>query len=849
MPLESSNAVAARTSSSAAANKHRSAGISRPAVQPVQAMLTGKNGEDAPFQINDERTAETRAFSLPAETKNDRRDALDIKPFQLKPAGSVAHPVVQREPLTKEKIFNDQMKWLVVQGIARMHAPKSGSAGGEQFAMLLGSKNLINRKALLTAYITNKSNQSLTLEEEKDKLLSGVTLANLQQHNLVMEAVTFADVAEGKWEIYRPDLKKSKTAQGLGGETNENQSQQVKTSIVWKSTIHDQGQGVTAKVLGPDHPLGSTPNEAIKENVDNLKEAAGGKKYIAGHLLNHNLGGPGNNAKNLTAIPADVNSEMSTRVEDEVIERVNKDHQVVYYKVDVEYDQDGSEDYASKISIEFGSYKSDTDFAHADPDTDLEAKHTFVLPISSPTVYGAAAGYKKTENSGEHIYEDESHNTYTWKKPDRANLPARLKFDRMNNIILKDDKQIRLEFIAAAIYSSSIRALKEEVGQLSKEKDIVTGQLGTLQSKYEQLQAEAKKNTLLEEQLKTLAAQFQQETKERLEAEGENEALRKEVEEMRTRIYTVSSELKNEELLVEELQAKLNEYIRKARERAVSEGFVEGLNDGKKGIAQRVKDRVKLKKISLGSEPNFSGGYKEGHQVGRELAQQEEENLQLQMENEQQRSIISELKTENQELHITLDREREERQLEREASRKREEEMIRKLEELQKEKESLLLIKAEIKPVKEQLQNEKVLLESEQKVPERQTNEEDRDKIHKEKKELPKVKISKTTDSEEEKKVPEPKVSTSGQLGTSGVVDKDKRIRKLFEKEYDRSGNDGWENLNISKYKYLSILVYLGKVKADDAYEAYRNNSKYYSYFYNAQVRQSTYQEFKKQYK
>ncbi|HEY8918147.1 MAG TPA: DNA/RNA non-specific endonuclease [Chitinophaga sp.] len=836
MPLESSNAVAARTSSPAAANKHRSAGISRPAVQPVQAMLANKNGEDAPFQVNDERTAATRAFSLPVE--NDRREPSDIRPFQLKPAGSTAPPVVQREPLTKEKIFNDQIKWLVVQGIARMTSTKSGSEGGKQFAILLESKDLINSKKLSKAYTGNKKNQGLTLKEEKDNLLSEVTLVNLQRHNLVMQAVAFADVAEGKWEIYRPDIKKAKTAQGLGGETDEVQSQQVRTSIKWESTIHDQGQGVTAEVLGPDHPLGSTPNNAIKENVDDLKIAAGGKKYVAGHLLNHNLGGPGNNAKNLMAIPADVNSEMSTQVEDDVIERVNKEHQVVYYKVDVEYGRDGKKNYASRISIEFGSYKSGTDFSQADPDIDLEEKHTFVLPVRSPTAYGRKPGYKRTGDPGQYIYKDQSKEPYPWKKPDKANDPALLKFDRMNNIVLKDDKQIKLEFIAAAIYSSSIRELKEEVDLLSGEKDIVKGELSTLQSKYEKLKAEAKKNAVLEEQLNILTDQFQKESKERLEAEGENEALKKEVGDMKARIDTVNDDLKKEELLVKELQVKLSEYMKKARERAVSEGFVEGLNDGKKGIIPQLENRIKIKKISLGSEPNFSGGYKQGHQVGRELAQQEEENRRLRDENEEQKTLIFELKTEKQELHEELGRtrvmfetEREEWQREREASRKREEELIRKLGELQKEKESLQLMKETIRPVTEQLQEENKLLESERKMPERHTNEEDRDKIRK------------------EKKVPESKMSTSGQLDTSEVVDKDSRIKKLFEGEFEKHGSDGWQYLGIEKYKYLSILVYLGTIKANAAYEAYRRNDKYYDYFYKAQVRQSTYQEFKKQYK
>lgn len=88
----------------------------------------------------------------------------------------------------------------------------------------------------------------------------------------------------------------------------------------------------SATRLGPDHLQGTQPAHRDKNAAKGAyvwdkrtakMKAESGRPYIAGHLLNHHVGGPGNDARNLVAIPADVNSKMETDVEDPVKELWN----------------------------------------------------------------------------------------------------------------------------------------------------------------------------------------------------------------------------------------------------------------------------------------------------------------------------------------------------------------------------------------------------------------------------------------------------------------------------------------------------------------------------------------------
>lgn len=139
------------------------------------------------------------------------------------------------------------------------------------------------------------------------------------------------------------------------------------TEVSWSST-HSTGDGVSmeARRLGPDHLQGTQPAHKDKkaksapyiwdQRTDALATAAANKKeYIAGHLLNHHVGGPGNDARNLAPIPGDVNSKMATDVEGPIKDLVNHEHAWVYYRADVThaFDNGAGLAYPSRLDFEW----------------------------------------------------------------------------------------------------------------------------------------------------------------------------------------------------------------------------------------------------------------------------------------------------------------------------------------------------------------------------------------------------------------------------------------------------------------------------------------------------------------
>ncbi|MEH2124217.1 eCIS core domain-containing protein [Nostoc sp.] len=98
------------------------------------------------------------------------------------------------------------------------------------------------------------------------------------------------------------------------------------------------GKKMEATKLGPNHPQGSPPlggalNLLMKKLQTNPR-SGNHEKYIKGHLLNDNLGGPGS-AQNLYPITADANSKHVRQVESIVKNWVNIQGYWAYYKVEV----------------------------------------------------------------------------------------------------------------------------------------------------------------------------------------------------------------------------------------------------------------------------------------------------------------------------------------------------------------------------------------------------------------------------------------------------------------------------------------------------------------------------------
>ncbi len=76
-------------------------------------------------------------------------------------------------------------------------------------------------------------------------------------------------------------------------------------------TAENYGKGVEVDKLTKIHPPGSEPtadSDAWKKLLLRKPKSGGGSLYVRGHLLNHNIGGPGNDWRNLTPITQDANN-------------------------------------------------------------------------------------------------------------------------------------------------------------------------------------------------------------------------------------------------------------------------------------------------------------------------------------------------------------------------------------------------------------------------------------------------------------------------------------------------------------------------------------------------------------
>ena len=115
-------------------------------------------------------------------------------------------------------------------------------------------------------------------------------------------------------------------------------------SVIKYGGVDSQGGGVSAEasILSSDHPQGNAPNDKapIWENLQDLGLGVGKKgkpirwtSYVQGHLLNHNLGGPGLRF-NLTPITKRANNQHKSIVETTIKDEVNKKNgKIIYYKI------------------------------------------------------------------------------------------------------------------------------------------------------------------------------------------------------------------------------------------------------------------------------------------------------------------------------------------------------------------------------------------------------------------------------------------------------------------------------------------------------------------------------------
>ncbi len=176
---------------------------------------------------------------------------------------------------------------------------------------------------------------------------------------------------------------------------------ELRTKVSWGGLVKDkhgstEGTHMIADPLGPDHKKGSVPGDTghwiLRRKA--LSAAAGGHKYVAGHLLNHNLGGSGRRPENLAAIPDEINKAHSNQIEEHVKGEINTKGGWGRYEVKVQHSMDQGLLYASNFRATWIPYTITADNKWAPANTNMI---TADFNIPAPSAYAKASKPKEVK--------------------------------------------------------------------------------------------------------------------------------------------------------------------------------------------------------------------------------------------------------------------------------------------------------------------------------------------------------------------------------------------------------------------------------------------------------------------
>lgn len=159
------------------------------------------------------------------------------------------------------------------------------------------------------------------------------------------------------------------------------------TDVTWGtgslggSTI---GTSMVANPLGPEHLQGGPPQsgaqKSLMSKLETDPENTNENKYIRGHLLNDNLGGPGVET-NLFPITANANKQHEQKIESQVKNWVNDRKQWVKYEVNVSNITDDLS--KKKIEDNYVNASFDCKASVLDPSQNMKEIHSISANILS----------------------------------------------------------------------------------------------------------------------------------------------------------------------------------------------------------------------------------------------------------------------------------------------------------------------------------------------------------------------------------------------------------------------------------------------------------------------------------
>jgi hypothetical protein len=264
----------------------------------------------------------------------------------------------------------------------------------------------------------------------------------------------------------------SATASGSGAKVG---TKSIKTHVVWNKANYLSGTKMVADPLGPDHPLGSDPDDSFASQATKDMELIAnptGKReiqYIRGHLLNEQLGGPGDDVRNLAPITQNANSSHKNHVETEVKRLVNVEHKWIWYEVEVLF---------GDMSVDKTVVDADANIKNAVIRNGTKYPQFFICRWGLLDFQPTSTDPNKTRRTSDKK-ETKLEFGDPWKiRADKKEDIAEPEFvddddfvddalvteiDLTENIVLTTDKEVKNAILGAALYSAQLGKLKAEL--------------------------------------------------------------------------------------------------------------------------------------------------------------------------------------------------------------------------------------------------------------------------------------------------------------------------------------------------------------------------------------------------
>ena len=183
--------------------------------------------------------------------------------------------------------------------------------------------------------------------------------------------------------------------------------------VTYKTTSFSEssdivGTSMIANPIGPNHPQGGPPKSSSQKDLmsklGTKKSNDSEEKYIKGHLLNDNIGGPGVD-ENLFPLTARANRQHHDEVEAQVKQWVNVNNYWVYYSVEVKnikskLDESRDENYVNADFV-CRAYPLANDGSPSNlqlSKTIKSEKSANVAPVTNPNVGVGVAGPQRDQS-------------------------------------------------------------------------------------------------------------------------------------------------------------------------------------------------------------------------------------------------------------------------------------------------------------------------------------------------------------------------------------------------------------------------------------------------------------------